>query len=274
MKRTIFLTMLFLAMVSFARSQTPAVSLSLTITDDVGGNQDLSFGLDPSATAGLDTSLSETELPPFPPTGVFEARFIGDHINLSELGLGSYRDYRTGDETFVGEIVHEIKYQAGTGASQIEISWDFPENVTATLEDLFGGAQVSHAMSDSGGFVVTNLAVDKLKMTVSYDVATSVKDFIETVPREFHLFQNFPNPFNPSTNIRFALPEASHVLLSVFNIVGENVRTIIDNKYAAGDYSVRWDGKDNNGNSVSSGLYLYQLKVNNFTLVKRMSLLK
>ena len=102
----------------------------------------------------------------------------------------------------------------------------------------------------------------------------SVAEAEKRIPENYALFQNHPNPFNPETEIRFQLPEASRVILRIFNTVGQEIRTLANTQYEAGFHSVRWDSKDNGGNSVSSGVYLYQLQAGNFTQVKKMSLLR
>ncbi len=94
------------------------------------------------------------------------------------------------------------------------------------------------------------------------------------IPDEFIVHQNFPNPFNPETEIRFALTKDSHVVINVYNTLGQQLDTLIDEQYAAGFHSVRWDGKDKNGNPVSSGVYLYQIKAGDFSQVRKMSLIR
>lgn len=94
------------------------------------------------------------------------------------------------------------------------------------------------------------------------------------IPEGYALYQNHPNPFNPETEIRFQLPEANHVVVKIFNTVGEEIRTLVDAPYEAGYHRVRWDGKANNGKLVASGVYLYQLRAGNFSQVKKMSLLR
>lgn len=81
------------------------------------------------------------------------------------------------------------------------------------------------------------------------------------LPTEITLGPNYPNPFNPATHIRFALPEAAQVLLTIYDISGRKVRTLIDEARPAGYQTVLWDGKDGSGHQVSSGFYLYQLRV-------------
>ena len=94
------------------------------------------------------------------------------------------------------------------------------------------------------------------------------------MPEKFSLEQNYPNPFNPETEIRFQLPEASQVTVKIFNTLGQEIRTLTDIHYEAGFHSVRWDGKDNNGNAVSSGIYLYQLQAGSFSQIRKMTLLR
>jgi hypothetical protein len=95
-----------------------------------------------------------------------------------------------------------------------------------------------------------------------------------SLPEGFALYQNYPNPFNPETDIRFYLPEPNHVSISIFNIRGEEIRRLVDSPYATGEHKIRWDGKDNNGNPVSSGVYLYRLKAGSFTEMKKMTLIR
>lgn len=92
----------------------------------------------------------------------------------------------------------------------------------------------------------------------------------------FSLTQNYPNPFNPSTFIRFSLSvdHSIETSLIVYNILGEKVRTIVDEQKGAGNYEVPWDGKDNLGKEVASGIYFYQLKVGEFAECKSMLFLK
>ena len=107
--------------------------------------------------------------------------------------------------------------------------------------------------------------------TFSYSSILNVK---VVAPVNFSLSQNYPNPFNPETKISFQLPEPSHVEVKIFNTLGQEIRTLTDGQYEAGYHSVRWDGRDINGNAVSSEVYLYHLKAGSLTQVKKMSLLR
>lgn len=93
-------------------------------------------------------------------------------------------------------------------------------------------------------------------------------------PTSFALKQNYPNPFNPATQIAYDAPRQSAVRLVVYNIMGQEVRTLLDEVKAAGSYSVQWNGRNDAGNPVTSGVYLYLIHADGFTEAKRMILLK
>ena len=94
------------------------------------------------------------------------------------------------------------------------------------------------------------------------------------LPLTFSLSQNYPNPFNPSTAIDYSLPTASIVELAVFNQLGQRVAALADGLQTAGDHRVYWNGRDDDGNPVASGVYLYRLTAGDFTQSRKMLLLK
>jgi hypothetical protein len=93
-------------------------------------------------------------------------------------------------------------------------------------------------------------------------------------PDAFELSQNYPNPFNPETEISYVLPNACQVELSVYNLLGQKVKTLVDEFQSAGLKNVKWDGKDENGANVASGVYFYKIKAREFTETKKMIMLK
>ena len=98
---------------------------------------------------------------------------------------------------------------------------------------------------------------------------------LQTLPTAFALADNFPNPFNPATTIKYALPQAADVELTVYNVVGQPVRTLVAEHQSAGRYVVEWDATDDSGHSLSSGMYFYRLQAGEkFREVKKMLLLK
>lgn len=342
------------------------IDYGLSVSDGAGGVQVLHFGLAPTATDGIDPALGEAELPPMPPNGIFDARFVGDDIGLN-LGQGSLEDYRQGDGTTVGSRVHEIKYQVGTGTI-IKIDWNWPAGITGRLQDLITGTLIDISMSATGEYTVANPGgFARLKMTVQYDHPLpiqlssftgavcgphtvglywetlseihnygfivqrrtlneelfedipgsftggegtssasrrySYKDtlastgwssyrlrqldldgtshFSEAIqvesgasatvqtPNAFGLSQNYPNPFNPTTTIRYGLPSRSHVTLTVFNTLGQQVATLVNESEEAGYHDVRFDGS-----GLASGMYFYRLQAGSFVQTKELLLLR
>jgi flagellar hook assembly protein FlgD len=86
--------------------------------------------------------------------------------------------------------------------------------------------------------------------------------------------QNYPNPMNPSTKIHFNLPIATRIALTIFNTLGQEIRTLVDAPRAAGKHILQWDGKDNDGKPAASGVYLYRLQAGSFSQTKRLTLLR
>ncbi len=111
-----------------------------------------------------------------------------------------------------------------------------------------------------------------------FDQVTGIEDGrapLAGVPEQFSLQQNFPNPFNPETTIRFALPQSSKVTLTIFNSRGQQVRRLTDRVYPAGTYEITWDGRDQANNRVSSGIYFYRLQTSEgFRAVRKMMRIK
>jgi hypothetical protein len=100
------------------------------------------------------------------------------------------------------------------------------------------------------------------------EILTDVNDQ-DKIPSEFGLCQNFPNPFNPTTTIRFSLPKEEYTMLKVYNILGEEVKTLVSENLAAGVYNIPFDASD-----LASGIYIYRIKAGNFVKTSKMQLLK
>ncbi|RMH76283.1 MAG: T9SS C-terminal target domain-containing protein, partial [Calditrichaeota bacterium] len=110
----------------------------------------------------------------------------------------------------------------------------------------------------------------------SMDVGTvtDIVDDTPLLPEDFVLEQNFPNPFNPSTDIRYSVPFAGEYRLEIYNVLGQKVRVLTDGYQAAGIHQVKWDGRDDAGQIVTSGIYFYRLIGKNVNLTRKMILLK
>lgn len=121
---------------------------------------------------------------------------------------------------------------------------------------------------------VLNNTYQTFKLEITPIPITGIDNEHSNLPSELKLNQNYPNPFNPETEISFQLPEANHVVIKIYNVRGEEIRTLTDGQYQVGGHQIRWDGKDNNGNLVPSGVYLYQLKSGSTTQIKKMTLIR
>ena len=94
------------------------------------------------------------------------------------------------------------------------------------------------------------------------------------LPIAYYQLTNFPNPFNPTTRIEFSIPEESKVELSIFNIKGQKIKSLLSDQIAAGEHSIIWNGEDASGKKVSSGVYLYKLNTGKQTYANKMVLVK
>ena len=90
-------------------------------------------------------------------------------------------------------------------------------------------------------------------------------------PRAFELYQNYPNPFNPQTTINFHIPKAAHVEVSVFDLMGTQVAKLVDQELETGCYNTSWNGRDESGRTVSSGVYMYKIDAGSFVDAKVMN---
>jgi len=139
--------------------------------------------------------------------------------------------------------------------------WDAKKWVA--LNSTLAGDFISAETSKLGHFVL-----------VRKDNATEVSSAAQQLPSRFELHQNYPNPFNPSANIRFDLPEKSFVVLKVYDIFGRELRALANEQRSPGSHLVTWDGRDNLGRQVSSGIYFYQLTAGKFSKTMKMILTK
>ena len=97
---------------------------------------------------------------------------------------------------------------------------------------------------------------------------------VAAVPTVFALEQNYPNPFNPSTTIKYQIPNDANVNLVIWNLQGQKIRTLVAKEQKAGYYNVVWDGRNDAGQTVSSGFYLYRVQAGSFVAVHKMMLIK
>ncbi len=105
-------------------------------------------------------------------------------------------------------------------------------------------------------------------------IAANLVKSSASLPGTISLHQNYPNPFNPTTSISFDIPRTLDVRLEVFNILGQSVKMLVNEMYPAGSFNIKWDGTDESGNTVASGLYLYRLETDTESISRKMILIK
>ena len=117
--------------------------------------------------------------------------------------------------------------------------------------------------------------LSRKQLAVIDDLFEAVEDE-NAIPDEYSLSQNYPNPFNPTTTIAYSIKDQAHVSLKVYNVAGQLVRTLVNEQQTpqVENFRVTWDGRNDLGSSVSSGVYFYKLVTKNFSQTKKMVLLK
>jgi hypothetical protein len=140
--------------------------------------------------------------------------------------------------------------------------------ISPNLEKLY--TYIDSHVENGRGYYYKLEDVDKNGVKIQHEAIYVVNN----LPREYELTQNYPNPFNPTTSISYQLPKDINMSIRIYNIMGQEVRTLIDCKNMAGYHTVIWDGQDNNNSRVPSGVYFYTLQTDDFRQTKRMVLLK
>ena len=159
----------------------------------------------------------------------------------------------------------------GNGKPEVVISY---QSVFDSVKYIYKHWQDTTYTTDS---TVVFWNPDQVIVRVLEATATGIKEIDLPVvsPDQYSLEQNYPNPFNPTTSIRFTLPLDKKISLKVYDILGNEVKTLVANeKMAKGSYEVTWNGLNNAGSKVASGQYIYRLEYGNFSKSMKMTLLK
>ena len=120
------------------------------------------------------------------------------------------------------------------------------------------------------------VAVDQF-FTIEEGSLTTVrvdKKNLSGIPKEYALFQNYPNPFNPTTTIRYQLPKSGRLTLKIYNLMGQEIISLVDEKKESGKYKIEWDGLNRDGHAAGTGLYLVRMSASKITVSKKILLLK
>jgi len=179
------------------------------------------------------------------------------------------------------DSIHYLVY-AKIGVYPVEEIYDttvttLPLTYQEFLENVFeetpgNGVTVRFSVSATDGIDTIKISGDDRVLYVNR------YEFLSTetngMPTEFALHENYPNPFNPTTTLRFDLPEVSDATVTIFNMLGQKIKTFNMNDTPAGFHSIKWDATNDYGDPVGAGVYLYQLRANDFVKTKKMVLLK
>jgi flagellar hook assembly protein FlgD len=148
------------------------------------------------------------------------------------------------------------------------------EHISIDLTSLIAGSSEAWIAFESyqPGFdwwwVIDNVCV------TAHEVAVGISDKINAIPQEYALYQNFPNPFNPITTIKYDLKQKTNVKITIYDLLGKEIRTLVNARQEAGHKTVTWDGSNNIGVQVASGIYIYRISTEEFTQTKKMVLMK
>ena len=157
---------------------------------------------------------------------------------------------------------------AGTGAGGVFVSYDYGAHWNPTDGGL-AGAPV-YALFPYGSYLYAGMNAGGVWKCLQSEITDVESAGTPTIA----LLQNYPNPFNPATTIRFDVPSAMHVKLSIYDVNGGQIVTLVDQHMAEGCKEITWTAKDNRGRAVSSGIYFYRLVAGDFVQTKKMVILR
>jgi hypothetical protein len=228
----------------------------------------LVYGTDAAATRGIDEALGEVEIPPGPPS--FDARFTN-----SSIGSGTQVDFLPVSVTVSQIDTFVIAVTNGDGGSvnaDFGLIWDhtyyLANTDTASLKipagsDVDGNTIPSRKINmravDSVYIPAAQFWGIKNLTVLSKTHLTGVHELPNVTPTTFRLGNSYPNPFNPSTTIRFDIAKSAMTEVAVYNILGQKVSTLVSQDLKAGSYSTVWNGTSNEGNSIASGVYFVRM---------------
>lgn len=189
------------------------------------------------------------------------AEYIAWVTGLSAIQIGQNM------KVLVQAMGDSLRVKVWTGPFEPQ-TWALEYLDTLSMGTLWPGIQV-------GGWYLDNATVtyDDFEV-VTYESVPIEPGDLNPAVADFALHQNYPNPFNPSTTIRFSLPTSEAVHIAVYDLAGRVVKTLASQRYPAGSHTVAWDGTDNSGNTVSSGVYFYRMSAGAFSDAKKLVFMK
>jgi hypothetical protein len=255
------LLVLLVVQSTIVQSQALEFLYPIIVRDNGSGVDTLHFGYDVGATRCIDISLGEQELPPAPPTGVFDARW-GDPAAVNECMGQGLRVNIHGWNSYSYLDTFKITFQPGDGGFPMHFCWPAGLNAvfgSMALKDPFGFGIINVDMLRDTCYDLTNSAFTSLLIFANPLCWCGVRQVSDVVPAAFELGQNYPNPFNPSTTIQFGVKEESFVALEVFDQLGRIMKELVSQQLSPATYSVVWDGTGVTGDQAGSGTYFVRM---------------
>jgi hypothetical protein len=220
----------------------------------------------------------------FPAIGGGDAAILGvnaeslefGEVEIGETALQQFNIFNLGVLDLNGTITTPEGYTVSIEETRNEVDYFVSpgEYITVIIE--FAPTQ---AVQYDGDIIITSNDPNQSEVNIPVSgTGFSTENGMELIPLATKLQRNFPNPFNPTTSIKYALHEDAKICIEIFNIKGQKVKTLIDKKQSAGYHAVMWNGKDNSGKTAASGLYFYKMasegNSGDYISIKKMILLK
>lgn len=287
---------------------------SVWIDPDIGGIEDELFGCDtlldifyayndgPDAVFGDDPPAVGVRFlyGLMVPSAGDSARFFDHYIsNYRNLDMSAFRVYLNGADPQNGDESYNLMKGMTLAGTPLPsgLTFDYPGNPVAATGLLDTNPGNKHCLGSFGPITfnpgdsqyvcfrigvgqgtnaLSSLTNLKTILSLPNDLPTDIDENagVDNIPECFNLAQNYPNPFNPSTTIEYSLPVASRVNITVYNVLGRRVKTLLDRPVSAGPHHVVWNGTDRSEHLVSSGIYFYRITAGDFVRTRKMILLK
>lgn len=268
-------------------------SIKLYISN-AGHKDTLTFGVHEGATVCIDSDLGEEERPPVPPAGILDDRFVGNtSFQRDCMGQGLRISYHPpiGSPPYIRDTFL-IKFQPASQDSDYIVRW-LP-NGNSSMDEILSSCTIKGL--DPTPATINMMTTSSFNLTAALGAAADVyppqyKIFAEwkwpdgiiigsnNNPSTFSLGPNYPNPFNPTTTLSFSIRENAYATVTVFNVLGQKVVTLVDRQTPPGAFTTQWNGCDDRGMPVSSGVYYVRMNASfgrgeSFTQMRKIVLMR
>ena len=226
-----------------------------------------------------------SNVPGYDPDPLKTRVFVSDTTDKLGNGLANSGDFFlliSPDGSYDMYMGYNSKYNSGPPTSDVVSGIDFEirietaanaSNDNSITRNPDGEIEVSDPFAEHDS-VNGKLFSPGQTINGEDSLSTAIGEVDTGLPKEFSLHENYPNPFNPVTNIAFDVPRASNITLSIYNVRGQKIRTLINEPYTPGRYKVQWDGKNGQNIKMPSGIYFYKIEAQGFEAVNKMILMK